>query len=174
MARAGEVLENPVSGERITFIETSTDTGGERLVWEHWIGPGGHVGRDHIHPAQRERFEVLEGEVRVRMAREHQTLSVGPVLEVPPGLPHGLSNQAVNAVRMRIELWPALTTERFFEEVFGLAAAGKVNSRGVPRALKGAAILARCPDTVYLPGLPIVLQKAGIAVLSGVARVLRL
>jgi hypothetical protein len=34
MARAGEVLDNPVSGQRIIFRKTTGDTGGELLEVE--------------------------------------------------------------------------------------------------------------------------------------------
>ena len=32
MAHAGEILDNPITGERIIFRETAADTGGELLV----------------------------------------------------------------------------------------------------------------------------------------------
>jgi hypothetical protein len=34
MARAGEVMENPISGQRIIFRKTADDTGGELLEVE--------------------------------------------------------------------------------------------------------------------------------------------
>lgn len=33
MAYAGQILENPVSGERIVFRKTASDTGGELLAF---------------------------------------------------------------------------------------------------------------------------------------------
>ncbi len=143
---------------------------GDLLEWEHWIRPGGHVGRDHIHPVQVERFEVIEGSVRVRIGRDHRRLSAGDVVEVAPGTPHGLVNDTSDEVRIRIELRPALKTEEFFERVFALAASGKVNRKGVPNPLRAAVILEDSPDTVRVPGLPVRLQKVGIAMLARVAR----
>jgi hypothetical protein len=43
MAHAGQVLENSVSGERITFRRTAADTGGELLEFDLELTPDGHV-----------------------------------------------------------------------------------------------------------------------------------
>jgi hypothetical protein len=43
MAYAGQVLDNPVSGERITFRKTASDTGGELLEFDLELAPDGHV-----------------------------------------------------------------------------------------------------------------------------------
>ncbi len=43
MAYAGQTITNAVSGERITFIRTSADTGGEVLEVELELAPDGHV-----------------------------------------------------------------------------------------------------------------------------------
>lgn len=54
MARRGETIENPITGERITFVETARDTNGKLLVFEDCISPGGSIpGRmQHTHPLQ--------------------------------------------------------------------------------------------------------------------------
>ena len=36
MARAGDVLENPVTGERIVFRRVAADTNGELLLFDSW------------------------------------------------------------------------------------------------------------------------------------------
>jgi hypothetical protein len=41
MAYTGPIIHNPVSGERITFLQTSRDTNGEKLEIE--LSPDGHV-----------------------------------------------------------------------------------------------------------------------------------
>ena len=50
-------IENPVSGERITFLQTAHDTGGEKLE----IGepaPTATCPVAHVQPGQEERFHV--------------------------------------------------------------------------------------------------------------------
>jgi hypothetical protein len=60
MAYTGQILENPVSGEKITFIRTAADTDGEVLEIELELSPDGAVPGAHVHPEE-ERFEVVEG-----------------------------------------------------------------------------------------------------------------
>ena len=61
MAYSGQVLENPVGGERIVFRETTSDTAGELLAFELFLAPYGRVPGTHVHTEQEERFEVVEG-----------------------------------------------------------------------------------------------------------------
>lgn len=71
MAYRGQLLENPLSGERITFRETAADTGGELLAIDLELAPGGRVpGGLHVHPEQEESFEVVRGTMRFRRGRE--------------------------------------------------------------------------------------------------------
>ena len=67
MAYAGQIIENPVSGERITFRETAADTGGELLAIDLELRPDGHVPGMHVHPIQEERFEVTDGTMRFKL-----------------------------------------------------------------------------------------------------------
>jgi hypothetical protein len=49
MFKAGEVYLNPVTGER-AVIRIGTDiTGGERMVVDVYVQPGGRVMGEHIH-----------------------------------------------------------------------------------------------------------------------------
>src|SRR6478736_3392523 len=63
MIRAGDSIENPVTGERLVFRQTSNETGGEAVVIETYVQPGGFVAAAHVHPVQEERFQVLRGTV---------------------------------------------------------------------------------------------------------------
>lgn len=58
MAHAGQVIEHPVTGERITFLKTAGDTGGQLLRLDLHVSPHGFVAAAHVHPGQEERFEV--------------------------------------------------------------------------------------------------------------------
>jgi hypothetical protein len=50
MLKAGEVYENPVTGEH-AVIRIGTDiTGGERLVVDLYLQPGSAVMGEHLHP----------------------------------------------------------------------------------------------------------------------------
>ena len=68
MANAGAVFEHPVTGGRgVTRIGTD-ETGGELLVADLYIRPGGAVMGEHLHPAIEERFTVLRGRGGFRLS----------------------------------------------------------------------------------------------------------
>src|SRR6516162_5087081 len=70
MIRAGDSIENPVTGERLVFRQTSRETNGAAVVIETYVQPNGFVAAAHVHPSQEERFEVLRGTVGVKVGRE--------------------------------------------------------------------------------------------------------
>ena len=67
MAYSGQIIHNPVSGERIEFLRTAADTDGELLEIELELAADGHVPGAHVHPEQEERFKVLEGTIKFRL-----------------------------------------------------------------------------------------------------------
>ncbi len=69
MIRAGDAIENPVTGERIVFRKTSRETNGEAVVIEAYVRPSGFVAATHVHPHQEERFQVLRGSVGFRVGK---------------------------------------------------------------------------------------------------------
>ncbi|MGH3089038.1 MAG: hypothetical protein ACRDSJ_17195 [Rubrobacteraceae bacterium] len=73
MARAGDIIENPVTGERITFVKTARDAGGELLRFEY-LAPAHTAGPPlHVHPYQEERFvEILSGKLRARLGKDER------------------------------------------------------------------------------------------------------
>ena len=73
MISPGQMLENPVTGERFTFTQTAASTEGELLAFDFGLRPGGAVPIPHVHPIQTERFEVVDGRMtfRVGLRRLH-------------------------------------------------------------------------------------------------------
>ena len=92
MAYAGQVIENPVSGERITFLQTSADTEGELVAIDLELPADGKVPGMHVHPIQEERFEVLEGTMGFTLGWKTVVAEPGEVVVVPPGVRHGFAN----------------------------------------------------------------------------------
>ncbi|MDH6196994.1 hypothetical protein M2272_003647 [Mycobacterium frederiksbergense] len=64
MARIGDEIEHPLTGERITFLETTASTGGEYLRFRLDVAPGGSIPNLHVHPGSQERFEIADGRTR--------------------------------------------------------------------------------------------------------------
>jgi mannose-6-phosphate isomerase-like protein (cupin superfamily) len=117
MARQEDVLQNPVTGERIEFRRTARDTGGEALTFDYHLAPGGFaLGKiDHVHPGQEERFEVRSGTLGVRIDGDEWTATPGTRFAVPDETPHTVWNAGDSELHALVEIRPALNLETFFE-----------------------------------------------------------
>jgi quercetin dioxygenase-like cupin family protein len=172
MIDTGDRLENPVTGEVLIFHETAADTGGAYVRFETIVAPGGFVAAAHVHPAQTESFEVLEGLLEVRLDGEVVRAGLGETVVVPPGTPHRFRNGGDRAARFLGEIRPALSFESLIETMFTLAEEGKTNGRGLPGMFRLAVIADAHFDTVRLPFPPAPLQRAALAVGAPLGRAL--
>jgi len=171
MITPGDTIENPVTGERFTFIETAATTGGERLSFELALRAGGAVPIPHVHPTQTERFAVVEGRMRFRVGLRSVVAGPGDVVEVAPGVVHGFANDGETEARVQVEVRPALQMEAMFADVVALARAGRMTRRGMPRNILDLALLARTYDQeAHAPLLTVGLQRLLLAPLVGLAR----
>jgi mannose-6-phosphate isomerase-like protein (cupin superfamily) len=170
--RAGDTIENPVTGERIVFHKTSRETAGEAVVIETFVQPHGFVAAAHVHPTQEERFEVLQGSVGFRVGREQRVAGPGERLTVPAGTPHKFWNAGEDVARFVCEIRPALQFESLLETMFALAVDGKTNRKGMPNPFRLAVIAQAHFDTVRLPFPPAALQRIGLALGAPLGRVL--
>ena len=172
MIRTGDTIENPVTGERITFLATARDTDGDAIVIETVVQPDGFVAAAHVHPSQTERFAVAEGTLGLKVGGEKLTLEPGDVAVVDAGTPHKFWNAGEEPVRFVCEVRPALQFESLLETMFALAADGKTNRKGMPNPLRLAVIAKAHFDTVRLPFPPAWMQAAGLALGSPLGRLL--
>lgn len=172
MIRAGDTIENPVTGERVTFLKTSAETNGEYVLIETTVAPDGSVAAEHLHPYQSERFEILEGEVEFKVGGELFTAGAGDVVVVEPGTAHHFRNVGEGEVRFRCEVRPALTFESFLATMFGLAADGKTDKKGLPNPFRLVVIMAEHFDLVRLPYVPAWVQRTGLVLGESVGRLL--
>jgi quercetin dioxygenase-like cupin family protein len=170
MIRAGDTIHNPVTGERIVFNQTAADTGGEAVVIETFVEPGGFVAAAHVHPSQEERFQVLRGSVGFQVGREKHVAGPGNRLTVPAGTAHRFWNAGDEVAQFVCEIRPALQFESLLETMFALAADGKTNRKGMPNPLRLAVIANAHFDTVRLPFPPAAVQKFGLALGSPLGR----
>src|SRR4051794_37638005 len=121
MARVGEVITNPGTGERIEFLQTRETTGGARLEFELTLAPRGVVGGlPHQHPAT-ETVEVLEGTLSGRIRARRVDVRAGGGIVLPAGVGHYLYNDTDEPVRAHVVSEPACDFETFFETTFALA-----------------------------------------------------
>ena len=172
MAHAGEIIEDPISRQRITFLKTARDTFGEILRFELCMAPGGFMNR-HMHPTQQERVEVVSGTVRFRVRGLERNLTSGQDLVVNRGEAHEVHNQSGADAVLVIEVRPALKTERGLEIIFGLAIEGKTNQYGRPKNVLQRGIIAyEYMNEVALPGIPLVVQRIMVAPLAALGQLL--
>jgi mannose-6-phosphate isomerase-like protein (cupin superfamily) len=173
VAGSGETIENPVTGERITWLETASDSGGESLAFDLYLRAGASVSAEHRHVRQIEQFSVVAGSLRVTVDGRESDLQVGDELTVPAGTAHRWRNVGDTGTQVRVALRPALDTETFFETFFGLARDEQTNTNGIP-GLPQIAVAYRdlgdsCPR-VTRP--PIAVQDAVFALVAPLGRML--
>lgn len=172
MIHSGDKLENPVTGEVLIFHQTARDSGGEAVVVETIVRPGGFVAGAHVHPHQSERFEVLAGRLGLRVGRETIEAGPGDVHVVEPGTTHRFWNAGEEEARFVCKVRPALEFESLIETMFALAAAGRTNRRGMPNPFNLAVIARAHFETVRLPFPPAWAQRAALALGAPLGRLL--
>jgi mannose-6-phosphate isomerase-like protein (cupin superfamily) len=159
----GQTIENPVTGEQMTFLETTESTRGEYVLVELRAAPGGAVAATHVHPGQWERFEVVSGRLAAKVGGRRVEARPGEALDVPPGVSHTWWNAGDKELVFRCEVRPALQFESLIETMFSLAADGRTNKKGMPNPFRLAVIAQAHFDTVRLPKVPAWMQKAALA-----------
>ncbi|MEP6952998.1 MAG: cupin domain-containing protein [Solirubrobacteraceae bacterium] len=169
--RPGQTIENPVTGERFTFVHTAASSDGELLAFDFALQPGGAVPIAHVHPVQTERFEVVSGRMRFRLGRRTVLAGPGDLLLVEPGVTHAFANAGAEEALLRVEVRPALAMEEMFADVIALARGGRLTARGMPRNLLDLALLARTYDQeAHAPLLGLRAQRMLLAPLVALAR----
>jgi quercetin dioxygenase-like cupin family protein len=159
MANKGECIYNPVTGERVEFLQTAEDTEGGLLQILLHSKPSGYVGPALIHPIQEVRFEVRSGTLRIKLDEDEQLLAVGQECLVPRNTPHVWWNGSDDELITLMEFRPALQMEDFFTSLFALARAGKTNRQGVPNILQSAVMARKYRYEVFLAKPSVKTQK---------------
>jgi quercetin dioxygenase-like cupin family protein len=173
MAQSGDVLEHPVTGEKIIVLQTARDTGGALFQMDVCGRPGAFVAAAHIHPRQSEYFTVLSGTMRGCIAGKELVKIAGEEFLIPAGTPHVWWNGGEDELHMCIEVRPALKTENFFESFFGLAQDGKVNRKtGLPNLLQTAVSLRAFQNEILLARPPRLVQTLLFGALASIGKLL--
>lgn len=119
----------------------------EVLEVEAVYGPEGSPPPKHLHPAQDERFTILEGRLTTKVDGVERELGEGEVLEIPRGSVHQMWNAASVPARVKWETIPAGRTEQWFSEVDALQ---REAGDGRPSPLAFGALLDEYGDTFKL------------------------
>ena len=172
MINCGDTLTNPITGESMTFVTTSRETGGEYVEIELRAEPDAFVAAAHVHPVQTETFEVIEGTLAVKVAGKTVEATPGDVVVVESGQAHKWWNGGDSELVFRCRISPALQFESLIDTMFALASDGKTNKKGMPNPFRLAVIAKAHLDTVVLPFPPVWMQKAALAVGAPLGRLL--
>jgi mannose-6-phosphate isomerase-like protein (cupin superfamily) len=134
MARAGDQLFNPLTGERIVFRVTACETGGALLEMDAFWAGAARRAVEHVHPEMQERWEVIAGHARFRIDGVQRTAGPGEVVVAAPGSAHEAWNPAAEPAHVRIQMRPALDWERFVERLFAISGAAHEAGQPAPEA----------------------------------------
>jgi quercetin dioxygenase-like cupin family protein len=171
MSKAGDTIENSVTGERIVVRVGTEDSGGELLAVEGYIQPGGAVAGEHVHPAIEESFTVVSGRVGFRIDGRESIAQPGERLHVPANTAHDWWNAGEEA-HVVVEIRPGARFEQMALSLFGLAQDGRTNSKGMPNLLQAAIFAQEFSDVLYFTKPPLLVQRLLFGTLAAIARIL--
>jgi quercetin dioxygenase-like cupin family protein len=167
IATAREIY-NPVQRDRVTFLKTAAETGGELSLLEMEVAPGGGNSL-HIHTTYSERFTVIEGELGVQIGKQQQVLRPGETEIVPAGTVHRWYNPSNQPARIYVELRPGHAGfEQALRIGYGLATDGHTNAAGIPKNLLHLAVLVQMSDIKLVGPLGVLTPLFGL--LARIAR----
>lgn len=180
MARAGQMYENPVTGERMFFHKTAYETGSTLLDIEFWVEPNSQAElAEHIHPYFAEQIEIIEGFAHYRVGKTELPASEGDTVTLPQNVAHIHPwNMGKNILHWRKitqfdrpEMEMLLSSAGFFESLYALAQQGKVRKNGLPKNLLQTVVLLHALEpSAYVAGFPIWLQRPLFGLLAALGR----
>ena len=115
----GGHLDDPITGQHLTFMKTGAETGGDLLQVEVRLDAGGRVPR-HAHLRQDERVEVIRGSLTARVGGRDHELRPGDRLDVPRRRLHVIRNAAEHETRFVLEVRPARHMEQAMKGLFAV------------------------------------------------------
>jgi mannose-6-phosphate isomerase-like protein (cupin superfamily) len=161
-------IENPLIGDRVTFLETAVETGGAYELVQVVLQANGGTPL-HYHTAFSEEFEAFEGELYIDCDGRTIVLQPGNKITTPIRSVHRFYNPGVQPVIFRTTIKPARRFEHFLRVSYGLARDGKIAGNGLPRNIWHSAVIFHLGET-YMPKVPLPLQKGIFGLLYWIAR----
>lgn len=169
--RAGDVVWNPLTGEKALLVESAEETDGARMVADLAVEEGGFVpAGEHVHDNCSEHFEILEGRITFVVNGEERTLGPGEQATVPPRAAHTWWNAGGGEARARVRVEPALRFQEMILVIWGLCADGHTNAQGRPSPLLGALFATRYRAEIRVRKPPRFVQQILFPPLAALAR----
>src|SRR3954464_9322513 len=168
--RAGDSLENPVTGELATMLKSPYDGGDPSLESELHVRPGGAVVGEHIHHTIDERFTVVSGTIGYKLDGREGTATAGDIVEIPRGSWHDWWNAGDDELVARVYVSDGRRFIQMIENLFGLAADGHTNAKGLPGPLQLAMFATEFSDVLTMKRPPAAIQKLVFGILVPIAK----
>jgi uncharacterized protein YndB with AHSA1/START domain len=122
----------PDLGVRAEIRESSEDT----IEFDVVGRARGLIAAEHVHTKAVERYEVIEGTMRLVVAGRERVLYPGDTAEMPAGVPHRQLPGDAGTGRVRVTVSPAGTTHEFLRRLASLRM-----PRGWPKPTDAAAMV---------------------------------
>lgn len=128
----GDIVVDPVRRQSYRFARDGDD-----LLAEVETDPGGDV-PEHVHPAQTEWWEVVEGNVTFFVDGERRPAKAGEQVRADAGMRHSFINDGNERAILNVRVSPAGELQAFLTEAARYAAAGMFDARGKPSSIASA------------------------------------
>jgi len=171
MPTKGQVIVNPVTGDKYEFLETANDTNGNYVSMKATITSKGKYVPDHIHVLQEESFQVISGQLTVWSDGTSKTISAGEKINLPKNKAHNHFNNSYVPVTYIQIVSPALDFDYLVENLVGLAADGK-SKNGKYGLMQELVTLKYLDSKTYLADLPIGIQKLLMNIIAPIGRLM--
>jgi mannose-6-phosphate isomerase-like protein (cupin superfamily) len=134
--------EFTIMGHTFHILQSARDTEDGSLRFDYCAPPDANIS-EHTHQFQEESFEVVSGNLGLRVGRQELILTPGQSAIGPPRVPHAWWNPSdEERVRFVVGIRPGLEVEIMFETVLGLMRDGKTIG-SIPKNPLQTAVLAK-------------------------------
>ena len=166
MARPGDRVSVADFVDWLEFQEIS----GEVLRYEICFRPRAILTREHVHPHQAERHELVSGSVKLKVDGVVHTLTEGQAVVVPAASRHAILPTDDRDVRMLFELRPALRWAALIETAARLSHQRLRSWRGYVNPLLLALAALEFRPEIYATRPPLPVQDVVLRPLAAIAR----
>jgi quercetin dioxygenase-like cupin family protein len=169
--RAGDVIWNPLTGEKALLVETADETDGARMVADFAVEAGGFVpGGEHVHDHCYEHVEIQAGRVVFSIGGAMHAVLAGEQVTIAPGTWHRWWNASDHEVHARVRIAPAMRFQEAILVLWGLCADGHTDAEGRPSPLLGALLATRYRRELRFRQPPDAVQRLAFSRLAALAR----
>ncbi len=141
-----ETIINPIIKDRVTFMQTAAATHGRITTLQVTLMPGGGT-PPHYHKNFSETFVVTQGVLTIGLKHKTVHLGAGEKLTVEAGKVHRFSNESSLPVIFTTVIVPGSEGfEYALRILYGLAADGKTDRKGMPKSLLALAVVSKISD----------------------------